>query len=173
MSDHFDSREKMGKMDEMDKMDKMEETEQSEKAERGTDGRYLPGWSGGPGRPRTRSRAASVLLKLADERAERIAEAVLKRAEEGEIQAARLVYSGQWAAPKDRTFTFPLPEVRKALDLPKLVDLFMRAVSRGELSPAEGLTLAAMANEHRRAFDAADFAARLEAIEQTKRSSDE
>ena len=43
-------------------------------------------------------------------------------------------------APKDKSVSFPLPEMRDAMDASKAASSVLTAVSEGELTPIEGFT---------------------------------
>jgi hypothetical protein len=149
-----------------------DQTELLGDSRRDHDGRYAPPNPGAAAPEQILNRAAAVLAKLADERAEQIAKAVMTAAENGNLQAAKLVYSRRWAAPRDRRMSFPIAPLKSAADLPKITADLVRLVSQGVFSPAEGQALAAMVGDHRRTLEAVELEAKIVAIEQANKERD-
>ena len=116
--------------------------------------KYEKGHPGGPGRPRGSRNAVNLMLdQVAEEGVAAIVRKVMAEATEGDMQAARLVLSRTWTAPKGRPLQVELPEIDTPDDLLAAHGVVAAAVSDGRLTAQEGASLSTMLETHRRAFE--------------------
>lgn len=138
-----------------------------EKAGRKQDGRFAPGASGNP---RGKAKGARHKVTLAVETLlEGEAEALTRKAIElgldGDMTALRLCLDRIAPARRERLVTFTLPAIATAADHPNAIAALIKAVSEGELTPAEAQSVSAVLAEHRKAIETAYLEERLNAIE--------
>ncbi|ESZ50444.1 DUF5681 domain-containing protein [Mesorhizobium sp. RSR565B] len=129
--------------------------------------KFKPGQSGNPkGRPLGSRPAALVALEaLAEGEAEAIVRAMIEKAKEGDAVAARPILDRIWPPRKGARVQFDLPVVTGAADLPAAMASINRQVADGEISPEEGAIIAGLLDVQRKAIEAGDIAARLDALE--------
>ncbi|KQZ80895.1 hypothetical protein ASD64_11425 [Mesorhizobium sp. Root157] len=132
------------------------------------DTRFKPGQSGNPKgrRAGTRSKALLALDALAEGEANKIAQAMIDKAKEGDTTAGRMLLERIWPVRKGRGISFELPEVAKADELPDAIAKVTRQVADGDISPDEGAAIVSLLEAHRRAIETSDLAARVEALEE-------
>ena len=138
---------------------------------RGADGRFQPGNSGGPGRPEgSRNRATAILDKMAEDDANGIGRVVIDAAKSGDMRAAELVLSRIWPARKGgRPIAIELPKIQTAADVVTALGALADAVAGGELTPDEGVSVAAILETKRRAIETVELETRLSALEQERK----
>jgi hypothetical protein len=66
---------------------------------------------------------------------------------------------------KDAPVTFHLPPMTCAVDASQAAGAVLRAVSEGDLTPAEGASIMALVDGYRRTLETAELEARLSALE--------
>lgn len=131
-----------------------------------SDGRFLPGNPGGPGRPAgSRSKATLLLDEMADGDASSILQKQIDKAKEGDQRAAEFILSRAWPARRGRPVSIELPPVETPGDLVTALGAVVAAVAAGELSPEEGDAVASILDAKRRAIETIDVIARIEALE--------
>jgi Family of unknown function (DUF5681) len=132
------------------------------------DGRWRKGQSGNPaGRQKgTRCYATRLAESLFDGAAEKICGVVIDKALERDVIAARLVVERLLPPRKDRPVSFPLPKIESAAESPALTASLLNAVAAGEVTPSEAIEVASLVEKHVRVLEAADFEARLKALEE-------
>jgi hypothetical protein len=126
-------------------------------------GRFQSGNPGGPGRPKgRRSALARALDDLVDQSFESIARAMVREAEAGNVQAARLVLQRRWSPGR---VTIALPPIGSAADLPAAVDAVIAGICEGELTPQEAAAVISVLEQKRKALEIGDLEVRLRQIE--------
>ena len=105
---------------------------------------FQPGKSGNPkGRPHgSRNRASLAVEALLNGEAEALSRRAVELALAGDIAALRLCFDRICPPRRSRPVKIELPEVNTAADLAAGQSAVIGAVSRGDLSPDEGLTVA-------------------------------
>ena len=68
-------------------------------------------------------------------------------------------------APKDKSVSFPLPEMNDALDASKAASSILSAVSDGELTPIEGTRVIGLIDSYRRTLELTEIEERLKVLE--------
>jgi len=142
-------------------------------AGRGGDGRFRPGVSGNPhGRPQgSRDRASVLAEQLLDGRAQALTEKAVELALAGDVTALRLCLERLLPVPRERSLTLQLPSPMTAEDITAGFARVVEALSRGELTPSETTSVAALLESARRALETTDLARRIEELEE--RAEDE
>ena len=105
---------------------------------RNTAGKFT---SGNTGRPKgARNKKTLAIESLLEGQAEALTQTAISKALEGDGLALRLCMERIAPAPKDKSVSFPLPEMTDAMDASKAASSVLTAVSEGELTPIEGTT---------------------------------
>jgi hypothetical protein len=97
--------------------------------------------------------------------AEKVARAVIKAAQDGDMQAARLVFDRCYPAPKGRLIEIELPEIKTVADLVPAHGAIMSANCLGQITPDEGAILAGILESRRRAIETTELEQRIAALE--------
>lgn len=130
---------------------------------RNADGRF---GQGNPGKPRgARHKATVAALALLDGEADRLTRKAVEVALTGDVTALRLCLERIASPRKDAPVTFALPPMRTAGDAAKAAGAVLEAVAEGELTPTEGAHIMGLVDAYRRTLEAAEFEARLAALE--------
>ena len=132
--------------------------------------KFKSGQSGNPGgRPKGALNKATLASQaLLDGEAEALTRKVVELAKEGNLAALRLCLERLLPPRKDRPITFSLPKLGGAEDLPKVLGAILEAVARGEITPGEGQTLAAIVDGYRKGLETADLEGRVAALEKER-----
>ena len=102
---------------------------------RNTAGKFT---SGNTGRPKgARNKKTLAIESLLEGQAEALTQTAISKALEGDGLALRLCMERITPAPKDKAVSFPLPEMKDAMDASKAASSVLTAVSEGELTPIE------------------------------------
>lgn len=133
-----------------------------------SDARFQPGKSGNPkGRPSgSRNKIFATLDAIGDESAEAIVRAVVDKAKDGDVMAAKAILERVWPVRKGSPVSFHLPSIAKVEELPAAVEAVAQQVACGDLSPEEGASVVALIDTQRRAIDTSNHAERLAALEE-------
>src|SRR5262245_9304565 len=126
--------------------------------------------SGNSGRkPGSRNRRTVFLEQMLEGDAEKIAKAVIKAAQNGDMQAARLVLDRCYPAPKGRFVEFDMPEMKTVDDLIPAYSAITTAISDGHITVEEGATLAGIIELRRKAIETAELAKRIDVLERNQK----
>ena len=68
-------------------------------------------------------------------------------------------------APKDKSVSFPLPDMKDAMDASQAASSVLTAVSEGELTPIEGTRVMGLIDSYRRTLELTEIEERLQALE--------
>lgn len=130
-------------------------------------GGFKPGQSGNPaGKPKgARHRATVMAEKLFGDAAEEVCRAVIAKAQQGDMTAARLIVERLCPPRKDRPIDFPLPALASAADAATLMTAILAGVASGEITPQEAAEVARLAEVFVRTFEATEFERRLSELE--------
>ena len=97
---------------------------------RNTDGTFS---NGNVGKPRgARNKKTLAIESLLEGQAEALTQTAISKALEGDGLALRLCMERIAPAPKDKSVSFPLPEINGAMDASKAASSVLTAVSEGE-----------------------------------------
>jgi hypothetical protein len=107
---------------------------------------FAKGVSGNPaGRPPgARNRVTLAVEALLEGEAEALTRKAIERALEGDGQALRLCLDRIAPPRRDRPVVFALPALKEAADARDAFAAVVHAIAGGELTPAEGVTLAGL-----------------------------
>ena len=131
-------------------------------------GRFTKGKSGNPaGKPRgTRNRATVMAEQLMDCGVEEVVSTVIALAKAGDLTASKLCLERMLAPRKDRPIIFDPPPIGTPQDVAEASAAVLRAVATGEITLSEGQALIAMLDTHRKALELAEFADKLDRLEE-------
>ena len=68
--------------------------------------------------------------------------------------------------PKEKSVSFPLPEIIDTMDASKAASSVLTAVSDGEITPIEGTRVRRLINSYRRTLEMTEIEERLQVLEQ-------
>ena len=130
--------------------------------------RWEAGQSGNPkGRPRgARNRATIAVEALLDGQAKALTQICIDRALGGNPIALRLCLERILPPRKDRPVRLALPTIGKATDVPSALAVVLKSVSNGELTPDEGVRVAQVIEQIRKAIETTELEQRIATLEQ-------
>ena len=130
---------------------------------RNTAGKFT---SGNNGRPKgARNKKTLAIDSLLEGQAEALTQTAISKALEGDGLALRLCMERIAPAPKDKSVSFPLPDMNDAMDASKAASSVLTAVSEGELTPIEGTRVMGLIDSYRRTLELTEIEERLQALE--------
>lgn len=128
--------------------------------------RGRPFQPGNPGKPRgTRHRVTRAIEELLEGQHEKLTQAAIDKALEGDTTALRLCLDRLAPPRKDAPITFDLPPVRTVADAVVASLAVLSAVADGEVTPDEAGRVMALLSAHRGIVEACDLEARIAALE--------
>ena len=68
-------------------------------------------------------------------------------------------------APRDKSVSFPLPEMNDAMDASKAASNILTAVSESEITPIEGTRVMGLIDSYRRTLELTEIEERLQVLE--------
>jgi hypothetical protein len=123
---------------------------------------------GNPGRPKgARHKVTLFAEKLMQSDVENIVNAVLTAARAGDMSAARIVLDRIAPIRKGAPLEIDIPAAKTPGDLVLAFEALIAAVTKGEASPDEAMTIAGVLGEQRRAIELTEIEQRLALIEKT------
>jgi hypothetical protein len=130
---------------------------------RNTDGTFS---NGNVGKPRgARHKKTLAIESLLEGQAEALTQTAISKALEGDGLALRLCMERIAPAPKDKSVSFPLPDMNDAMDASKTASSVLTAVSEGELTPIEAARVMGLIDSYRRTLELTEIEKRLQALE--------
>jgi hypothetical protein len=124
----------------------------------------------GRGRPRgSRNKSTVALQELLAEHGEALMKKSIVLALQGDRIALRLCLERLVPPSKQSPVQFDLPPIATAADLGRAQQAVLKALSRGQLTPAEATAIGALLENRRRMIESVDLEARLEVLEQRQR----
>ena len=130
---------------------------------RNTDGTFS---NGNVGKTKgTRNKKTLAIESLLEGQAEALTQTAISKALEGDGLALRLCMERIAPAPKDNSVSFPLPEMKDAMDASKAASSILTAVSEVELTPIEGIRVMGLIDSYRRTLELAEIKERLQVLE--------
>ena len=130
---------------------------------RNTAGKFT---SGNAGRPKgARNKKTLAIESLLEGQAEALTQTAISKAIEGDGLALRLCMERIAPAPKDKSVSFPLPDMNDAMDASKAASSVLTAVSEGELTPIEGTRVMGLIDSYRRTLELTEIEERLKVLE--------
>ena len=147
----------------------MTDDEQNEEG-RGPDGRFKPGWKGGPGNPHVRRLAdlqATVRDAIEPETMHGIVRKLSIRALEGDVGAAKVLLERVCGKPRTEQpeYTFQLPPIETAADLPAAFQRVAQAAASGEIPIDDATRFAGVLELARRAIETSQLSDRVAQLE--------
>lgn len=126
----------------------------------------IAGHKPGRGRPNgSRNKKNLAYDALAANDAERIIAKVVDKAVDGDMNAAQIILNRVWRPPRDRTVQIDLPPMGSVADVPPALAKLLEAVAGGQLTPAEGQSVAAIVDRLQSALALTDIEQRLQRLE--------
>ena len=130
---------------------------------RNTDGTFS---NGNVGKTKgTRNKKTLAIESLLEGQAEALTQTAISKALEGDGLALRLCMERIAPAPKDKSVSFPLPDMNEAMDASQAASSVLTAVSEGELTPIEGTRVMGLIDSYRRTLELTEIEERLQALE--------
>ena len=130
---------------------------------RNTDGTFS---NGNVGKTKgTRNKKTLAIESLLEGQAEALTQTAISKALEGDGLALRLCMERIAPAPKDNSVSFPLPEMKDAMDASKAASSILTAVSEVELTPIEGIRVMGLIDSYSRTLELTEIEERLQALE--------
>ena len=131
-------------------------------------GPWRKGQSGNPkGRPPgARNKATIAAELLLDGQAKALTQICIDRALGGNPIALRLCLQHILPPRKDRPVRLALPTIGNATDVPSALAVVLKSVSNGELTPDEGVRVAQVIEQLRKAIETTDLEQRIATLEQ-------
>lgn len=127
---------------------------------------FKPGTSGNPsGRPVGSQNKATALRKLLDSNAEGLMTKLIEMANEGNVQAIRIVVERLLPPVRENKISLALPAVTTVAGCCDAQATILAAVASGEIFPSEGDALSGLVENRRKALETAELAARIEELE--------
>jgi hypothetical protein len=121
---------------------------------------------GNPGKPRgARSRVTRAIEDLLEGQHEKLTQAAITKALEGDTTALRLCLDRLAPPRKDAPISFELPKVTSVADAVGASSAVLAAVAAGDVTPDEGGRVMALLTAHRAIAEAGDLEARIAALE--------
>ena len=118
------------------------------------------------GRPKgARNKKTLAIESLLEGQAEALTQTAISKALEGDGLALRLCIERIAPAPMDKLVSFPLPDMKDAIDASKAASNVLTAVSEGELTPIEGTRVMGLIDSYRRTLELTEIEERLQALE--------
>jgi hypothetical protein len=130
-----------------------------------TRGRPFP--PGNDGRPKgARNKRTCLAEQIMSEDLESVARAVVREAQNGDMQAAKLVLDRVAPGRRGRPVEFTLPAETDAAGISVAFDTVLKEVAAGQISPEEAASIAALLEARRKVAETAELAERIAALEQ-------
>ena len=118
------------------------------------------------GRPKgVKNKKKLAIESLLEGQAEALTQTAISKALEGDGLALRLCMERISPAPKDKSVSFPLPDMNDAMDASKAASSVLTAVSEGELTPIEATRVMGLIDSYRRTLELTEIEERLQALE--------
>jgi hypothetical protein len=131
-------------------------------------GRFAPGRARMGGRKKgQRDRATVIVEKLFASHVRDVAKCVVRAAMGGEKWAAKLVIERVMPPAREAPINFRFGQISSPLEIPGGIQEVLSLAAAGEISLSDAERICAMIGLLRQAFETADMAQRLEAVEQT------
>ncbi len=131
---------------------------------------FKKGSSGNPaGRSQgSRNKATLAIEALLDGEAEGLTRKAVDLALAGDTTALRLCLDRLCPPRKDRPVSFDLPPMKAPADAVAAMSALLAAVAKGDVTPGEAQTIAAVIEAQRRVIECEDHERRLRALEEVK-----
>ena len=128
---------------------------------------FKPGQSGNPAgrREGSRNKASLMAEKLMEGDTEGVIRAVIEKAKDGDMQAAKLILDRVVPLRKGRPIQIALPDMGDSTDVVKALSAMLQAVATGELSPEEAQSVASIIETQRRAIETLELETRIAELE--------
>ena len=117
-------------------------------------GRFLPGHSFGKGRsPGSRSKATILMAQIMEDASKGVVDVLLKQALAGKIEAIRIIMDKLYPNPKTRPITLDIPPIEDMTTACYVMANIANEVAAGNLTPDEGMSVAAIVEVYRKTFE--------------------
>ena len=128
---------------------------------------FKPGVSGNPaGKPKgATNHATRLVLGLMHEGAAEVTRVIIAAARAGDLSAAKIVLDRLAPPMRERPINIELPATASAQGCSEAQDAILQAVGAGDLLPGEGVALAGIVENRRRAIETVALDERITALE--------
>ena len=124
---------------------------------------------GNPGRPKgARHKVTRAIEELLEGQSEAITQKAIDLGLAGDPTALRLCLERIAPLRKDATVSFDLPAIKSAKEAAEAAQAVLRAVSIGEVTPLEGVTVMGLVERYCKALERSEIEARSTALEAQK-----
>lgn len=129
--------------------------------------KFKKGQSGNPkGKSKgTKNKATLAAEILLEGELEAICRKLIEQAQEGNIQAIKLVLDRILPPKRNPTISLELPKLKTSHDALEAITAITQAVGNGDVSPQEGETLSKIIDVYVKALEAHEFERRLNVLE--------
>jgi hypothetical protein len=114
----------------------------------------------------SRHKASMLAERLLETDIEEVIRAVIAKAKEGDMTAAKIIVERLVPPRKHRPVSFSMPTIETATDAAKIMSAILSAVAGGDLTPSEASEIAKLIDSYTRALEASEFEQRLRALEE-------
>lgn len=133
---------------------------------RNPDGTFAPGNSGRP--KGARHKITRAVEELLEGEAEGLTRKAVAMALEGDTTALRLCLERIAPPRKDVPVKFDLPAMSRAQDAAEAARAILQAVSSGDLTPMEGVSVMGLVEGYRKTLETSELESRIAALEEAK-----
>jgi hypothetical protein len=132
--------------------------------------RFKPGQSGNPAgkRPGTRHKVTIAAQDLLDGESQALTRKAIDLALDGDLTVLRLCLERIIPPTRERSVKMTLPKTSTAKGINQAAEAILRAVSTGNLVPAEGVVLSNIIEKRRIALETLELEQRISALEEKK-----
>jgi hypothetical protein len=126
-------------------------------------GQFRPG---NPGKPKGARNKATVLAeKLLSKDIKDVCAVVSKAAQEGDLNACKLILDRILPVPKSRRITFPMRDIHSVADVQEAMNGLWAAVASGGITPEDATLLGKLLEQHASVLEVGNIETRLRALE--------
>jgi hypothetical protein len=135
---------------------------------RNSDGTFAPGNRLGGNKAGSRHKVTRAIEELLEGQHEKLTQAAISKALEGDTTALRLCLDRIAPPRKDAPVSFTLPPIKTAADTVLASSSLLEAVAAGEVTPDEAGRVMALLTSHKALVETGDLERRIEALEAKK-----
>lgn len=129
--------------------------------------KFIKGQSGNPnGRPKgSLNKATNIIKKIFESDIEKISQKIVKMAQEGDIQAMKIIIERLFAPRKENYLNFDISLINNSSSLVRAGNDIVKAISESQLTISEGKELFLMLESIRKNIETENLEKRLKKLE--------